>query len=149
MKRPLVLLALVLLSAVALGELVWQHARMWLVSPQAHYSLLLAEARELQGLRRDGEAERLIAEAARLCPERYEAYLFLGDLSLARKQTNEAIRLYNTALVYCGSTPTNLVSKATQSYERGLIEQKLEKLHHDNMSVPQRPGLESVSGVLE
>lgn len=95
---------------------------------ETSYLLLLGKAEDLRHDARLIEAESALKSAIQLEANRYEAYNDLGNLLLSRGETNAALTNFDKALLYCGKSPTNLLSLQAQKNERALIEGKIQKL---------------------
>lgn len=115
------------------GRLLWELMPVkGVIDADTTYTLVIGKAEELRQKNNTAQAESVLKYAISLNPNRYEGYLDLGDLLLSRSETNAALTNYDAALLYCGHSPTNLLSIEDQVKERGLIIKKIHKIRIDN-----------------
>ena len=112
-----------------LGELSWRLVPVqWKMDPNTLYTLKVDAADNMRQQGNFKGAEATLKSAIQLDPRRYEAYLDLGNLLLSKGQTNAALENYNAASLYCGRSPTNILSRDDQERERARISQKIEDI---------------------
>jgi hypothetical protein len=118
-----------LIIGLFLGEKFWRFTPVsWKMNANTLYLLKIGSANEMRQRGDSHGAEAALKSAIQLAPNRYEAYLDLGNLLLSDGETNRAIDNYKLASIYCGRSPTNLLSLDDQIRERAIIAQKIEGL---------------------
>ncbi len=105
-----ILLLVVAIGGILIGAAWWHFTRLRPADPDSRYLLMFFRAKDLEAAGDVSGTEAVLRSAIRECPNRYEAYLALGDLVIKRGETNAAISNYTAALAYCGASPTNIVT---------------------------------------
>jgi|SRR6266542_3871586 len=123
-----ILWLVVAIGGILIGEAWWYFTRLRPADPDLRYLLMFFSAKDLEAAGDVSGAEAALRSAIHECPNRYEAYLALGDLVIKRGETNAAISNYTVALAHCGASPTNIVTIEAQRVERTLISNRIQRL---------------------
>ena len=116
------------IGGILIGEAWWHFTRLRPPDPDSRYLLMFLRAKDLEAAGNVSGAETILRFAISECPNRYEAYLALGDLVIKRGETDAAISNYSAALSYCGASPTNIVTIDAQRAELTLISNRIHSL---------------------
>src|SRR5207245_7896997 len=101
-KNKRILLLVGAIGGILIGEAWWHLTRLRPADPSSRYLLMFFRAKDLEAAGNVSGAEAILRSAISECPNRYEAYLALGDLMIKRGETNAGISNYTAALSYCG-----------------------------------------------
>jgi tetratricopeptide (TPR) repeat protein len=128
----------IVFSAILFGLFLGQ--LLWYVVPFEHktdkalfYMVTYGKALESRKCGDYHGSRQLLEKLINKYPENYEAYRLLGDIELDRGNTEEALRLYETALFLCGAGPTNLTPYEAQQREKSTIADKISILKQSNI----------------